>query len=63
MKFRLEELNKTCGDEMDAEFLEKLLESDQEFDADEWDAKMGNAFNDTYYKVLLTSFLSRFFRK
>ena len=36
---------------MSADLLEKLLDSDQEFDAAEWDAKMEEAFNDDYYQV------------
>ena len=36
---------------MDANILEKLLDSDQEFDVDEWDVKMSQTFNEDYYKV------------
>ena len=37
---------------MDQDLLQKLLDSDNEFDVDEWDAKMDETFNEDYYKAL-----------
>jgi len=47
----MSEIKKASGAAIDADLLEKLLDSDNDFDAETWDAKMGEAFNDDYYQV------------
>eukprot|EP00210_Caulerpa_lentillifera_P001756 g1686.t1 len=46
---KLSELTEECGAHMDTKMIEQLLDSDNEFDAREWDSKMEQTFNDEFY--------------
>jgi len=53
----LSEIKEASGATIDADLLEKL-DSDNDFDAETWDAKISEAFNDDYYQASRLPFLS-----